>query len=550
MNYITVLIFFTSFFLEIFNSHAVLIKCYVDDISNFDETNNYVETEKFCDFDIPIDNINDGKINLNDLKKNIKNKDFLKNNYTPNISNNIENYIITEAYYYNYTQTILNFEDENIIIPKNILNDIKNNSTPHRSIEISFISKESFEKLKSIKITKIVSLVEGVKKWCRTGYVMDLKNLQEGFYKENWNYSIFNYVFHNFQKTIKEWEGKLKMKFLNDKSDFKILQDGKEINILQCLQNNKCDNLTIELQFAYQFMFDVEYKSKNENYEIRDDFEKEIYKDENGNEYKTLKDSHKDFGEGCTYYEKLCIIIKKKEDFEETIKRNFYSENDYKDLDFKINDIDIDSINLENLLGEKNKLTVICSEFSEYVKSYVIHVTFSVGNTVAGVQVSDYEICQELYKINGKMLAFEKKEDITAENIKKKLKIINENAILNEISVPGYTTVNSDKKFYLDDFYDGMYISLKINKKYASDNNIIRSKKTNKVAQNNFNYPHKIFNLENSESIDKNHENPPKNNKNNSDKTITNLNSNNSISNLNGGPNCCCSCCANCCKQI
>ena len=148
------------------------------------------------------------------------------------------------------------------------------------------------------------------------------------------------------------------------------------------------------------------------------------------------------------------------------------------------------------------------------------------------------------------MLAFEKKEDITAENIKKKLKIINENAILNEISVPGYTTVNSDKKFYLDDFYDGMYISLKINKKYASDNNIIRSKKTNKVAQNNFNYPHKIFNLENSESIDKNHENPPKNNKNNSDKTITNLNSNNSISNLNGGPNCCCSCCANCCKQI
>ena len=116
MNYITVLIFFTSFFLKIFNSHAVLIKCYVDDISNFDETNNYVETKKFCDLDIPIDNINDGKINLNDLKKNIKNKDFLKNNYTPNISNNIENYIITEAYYYNYTHDALEAEDPDIFI--------------------------------------------------------------------------------------------------------------------------------------------------------------------------------------------------------------------------------------------------------------------------------------------------------------------------------------------------------------------------------------------------------------------------------------------------
>ena len=548
MNYITVLIFFTSFFLEIFNSHAVLIKCYVDDISNFDETNNYVETEKFCDFDIPIDNINDGKINLNDLKKNIKNKDFLKNNYNPDISNNIENYIITNAYYYNYTQTILNFEDGNIIIPNYILNGLKNNSTSKRSIEISFISKESFEKLKSIKIANIHTVVEGKTRWVSENANIELKDLQEGFYKENWNYTIFNYVFHNFQEKIKEWESKLKMKFLNDGSDFKILQDGKEINILQCLQNNKCDNLTIELQFAYQFMFDVEYKSKNENYEIRDDFEKEIYEDENGNKYKKLKYSHENFGENCTYYEKLCIIIKKKENFEETIKRNFYSENDYKDLDFKINDIDIDSINLENLLGEKNKLTVICSEFSEYVKSYVIHVTFSVGNTVAGVQVSDYEICQELYKINGKMLAFEKKEDITAGNIKKKLKINNENAILNEISVPEYTTVNSDKKFDLDNFYDGMYISLKINKDYALKNNIIRSKKTNKVAQNNFNCQNKIFDLENSESIDKNHENSTKNNKNNSDKTITNLNSNNNISNLNGGPNCCCSCCANCYK--
>ena len=546
MNYITVLIFFTSFFLEIFNSHAVLIKCYVVDISNFDETNNYVETEKFCDFDIPIDNINDGKINLNDLKKNIKNKDFLKNNYTPDISNNIENYIITNAYYYNYTQTILNFENGNIIIPNYILNDLKKNSTSRRSIEISFISKESFEKLKSIKITEIVSLVEGVEKWCRTGYGMDLANLQEGFYKENWNYSIFNYVFHNFQEKIKEWESKLKMKFLNDGSDFKILQDGKEINILQCLQNNKCDNLTIELQFAYQFMFDVEYKSKNENYEIRDDFEKEIYEDENGNKYKKLKYSHENFGENCTYYEKLCIIIKKKENFEETIKRNFYSENNYKDLDFKINDIDIDSINLENLLGEKNKLTVICSEFSEYVKSYVIHVTFSVDNTVAGVQVSDYEICQELYKINGKMLAFEKKEDITAENIKKKLKINNENAILNEISVPGYTTVNSDKNFDLDNFYDGMYISLKINKKYALKNNIIRSKNTGAVAQNNFNCTNKIFDLKNSESIDKNHENSPKNN--------TKIIPKSSTKHISNYPpnltthNCCCYCCANCCK--
>lgn len=164
MNYITVLIFFTSFFLEIFNTHAVLIKCYVDDISNFDETNNYVETEKFCELDIPIDNINDCKINLDNLKKIIKNQKNLVDdpNYDKNISNNIENYIITNAYYYNFSQIILNFENGNIIIPKNILNDIKNNSTPQRSIEISFISKESFEKLKSIKISKIVSLVEGV----------------------------------------------------------------------------------------------------------------------------------------------------------------------------------------------------------------------------------------------------------------------------------------------------------------------------------------------------------------------------------------------------
>lgn len=538
MNYITVLIFFTSFFLEIFNSHAVLIKCYVDDISNFDETNNYVETKKFCDLDIPIDNINDGKINLNDLKKNIKNKDFLKNNYTPYISNNIENYIITNAYYYNYTQTILNFENGNIIIPNYILNDLKKNSTSRRSIEISFISKESFEKLKSIKITKIVSLVEGVEKWCRTGYGMDLANLQEGFYKENWNYSIFNYVFHNFQKTIKEWEGKLKMKFLNDKSDFKILQDGKEINILQCLKNNNLDNLTIELHFAYQFMFDVEYKSKNKDFEIRDDFEEGIYEDENGNEYKKLEYS-KEIGERCNYYKNLVIIIKKKEDFEETIKRNFYSENDYKDLDFKINNIDINSVNLENLLGEKNKLTVICSEFSEYVKSYVIHVTFSVDNTVAGVQVSDYEICQELYKINGKMLAFEKKDDITAENIKKKLKINNENAILNEISVPGYTTVNSDKNFDLDNFYDGMYISLKINKDYALKNNIIRSKNTGEVSSNNYDARVQIF---------KNDKlpNSPKNNT-----KIIPKSSTKHISNYPPNlttPNCCCSCCSKCCK--
>lgn len=537
MNYITVLIFFTSFFLEIFNSHAVLIKCYVDDISNFDETNNYVETKKFCDLDIPIDNINDGKINLNDLKKNIKNKDFLKNNYTPDISNNIENYIITNAYYYNYTQTILNFENGNIIIPNYILNDLKKNSTSRRSIEISFISKESFEKLKSIKITEIVSLVEGVEKWCRTGYVMDLKNLQEGFYKENWNYSIFNYVFHNFQKTIKEWEGKLKMKFLNDKSDFKILQDGKEINILQCLKNNNLDNLTIELQFAYQFMFDVEYKSKNENYEIRDDFEKEIYEDENGNKYKKLKYSHENFGENCTYYEKLCIIIKKKENFEETIKRNFYSENDYKDLDFKINDIDIDSINLENLLGEKNKLTVICSEFSEYVKSYVITLCFAVNNFEAGVWVSEYSICKELDRMKSKKLAFTKKEYITAENIKKKLNIIDDEAISNEITIAKYN--NHNEKFESNKFYDGISIYLKINKDYALKNNIIRSKNTEAVSSNNYDARVQIF---------KNDKlpNSPKNNT-----KIIPKSSTKHISNYQPNlttHNCCCSCCANCCK--
>ena len=539
MNYITVLIFFTSFFLEIFNSHAVLIKCYVDDISNFDETNNYVETKKFCDLDIPIDNINDGKINLNDLKKNIKNKDFLKNNYTPDISNNIENYIITNAYYYNYTQTILNFENGNIIIPNYILNDLKKNSTSRRSIEISFISKESFEKLKSIKITEIVSLVEGVEKWCRTGYVMDLKNLQEGFYKENWNYSIFNYVFHNFQKTIKEWEGKLKMKFLNDKSDFKILQDGKEINILQCLKNNNLDNLTIELQFAYQFMFDVEYKPKNEDFEIRKDFEKEIYENKNGDEYKTLKDS-KEIGEKCNYYKKLCIIIKKKDDFKETIKRKFYSGDEYENLNFKINNNDINSIDPISLLDKKNKLTVICSEFSEYVKSYVINLNFAVDNKPAGIYVSEHSICKELYSMQNKKLAFTKKEDITAENIKKKLKIVDKNLIEDKILMSS-GIYNDENKIEFDQnkFFDSMEIYLKINKDYALKNNIIRSKNTEAVSSNNYDARVQIF---------KNDKlpNSPKNNT-----KIIPKSSTKHISNYQPNlttHNCCCSCCANCCK--
>ena len=546
MNYITVLIFFTSFFLEIFNTHAVLIECYVNDISNFDKTNNYVETKQFCNLDIPIDNINDDKINLDNLKKIIKNQKNLVDdpNNDKNIINNIENYIITEAYYYKYDQTILNFEKGNIIIPKNILNNLKNSPQGHNNcIVIEFISEESFEKLKSATFSNINIKVEDETKNYLVGITIKLGNLQEGCYKKDWDYTILQCVIQNISGNIEEWEGELKMKFLNDGSDFKILQDGKPVNILQCLKNNNLNNLTLELQFAYQFMFNVEYKPKNKDYKIRDDFDEEDFKNENGNEYKTLKDS-KEIGEKCKYYKNLVIIIKKKEDFKKTIKEKFKSEDRYRDLDFKINDnFDIDYKNLENLLGKKNKLTVICSEFSEYVKSYVVDINFAVDNKHAGVWVSEYSICKELDNMKSKKLAFTKKEDITAENIKKKLKIVDKNLIEDKILM--YSGVRDDEnkiEFDQNKFFDSMQIYLNINKEYALNNNIIIEKKTNTVSSNNYNAKVQIFN-------DDKLPNSPENNKNDSDKTITNLNSNNGISNLNGGPNCCCvNCCANCCK--
>ena len=538
MNYYYILIFFTSFFLEIFNSHAVLIECYIDYIDNFNETNNLVKNEKFCELNIPSDNINDGKINLNDLKNNI-NK-YLTKNFISDITNNIENYIVTEAYHNKpYDIKYLNFENGYIIIPNDILNDLKNNSTD--SITISFISEDNFEKLKSIKISEIVSLVEGVENLGAMGYTIDLTNLQEGFYKENWNYSIFNYVFHNFQKTIEEWEGELKMKFLNNGSDFRILQNGNPVNILQCLKNNNLDNLTLELQFAYQFMFDVEYKSKNKDFEIRNDFAEEDFKNGNGNEYKTLKHSN-EVGEECIFYKNLVIIIKKKKDFKETIKEKFKSEDSYRDLDFKINDtFDIDSVNPEDLLGKKNKLTVICSEFSEYVKSYVVNLNFAVDNKPAGVYISEFSVCKKLGDLIFKNLAFPKKEDITAENIKKKLKIVDKNLIKDKILMN--SGVYGDKKkikFDQNKFSDGIDIYLNINKKYALENNIIIKKETDTVSSNNYDAKVQIFK-------DDKLPNSPKNNT-----KIIPKSSTKHISNYPPNlttPNCCCvNCCSKCCK--
>ena len=416
---------------------------------------------------------------------------------------------------------------------------------------LNFLSEENFKKLKSIKITKIFCSVEGVEISSVIGSVMDLTNLQEGFYKKNWNYSIFNYVFHNFQKKIEELENELKMKFLNDGSDFRILQNGNPVNILHCLKNGNLDNLTLELQFSYKLIFEVEYKSKNKDFEIRDDFEEEDFKNENGNEYKTLKYSHKDFGERCNYYKNLVIIIKKKDDFIGSLKKNFYSEDSHTDLNFIINNTDINSVDINNLLGKKNNLKVICSEFSEYVKSYVINLRFAVDNITAGIYKSEYSICKQLSDLNPKKLAFIKKEDITAKNIKKKLNIINDNAISDEITIE-VSENKHNENFNLNKFRDGMYICLNINKDYALENNIIVSKEPDKVAENNFNATVNIFNNKKSESGNYNQQNfdinidkstkkikdIKKDNKNN--KYIKN------IKNLN--PKCCCNCCLNCCK--
>lgn len=558
MNYYQIFFLFVSF-LGIFNSHAILIDCNVADISKLDK-DNYPEYINFCKLNIPPEEITHNKINLNNLKNIIKNKKSLvKNtNNDENIIDNIEHYFILNAYHYTLGTTDLNFEDGNIIIPDYNLKKLKNGKNyENNCIVLNFLSEENFKKLKSIKITKIFCSVEGVEISSVIGSVMDLTNLQEGFYKKNWNYSIFNYVFHNFQKKIEKWEDELKMKFLNDGSDFRILQNGNPVNILHCLKNGNLDNLTIELQFAYQFMFDVEYKSKNKDFEIRDDFDEEDFKNENGNEYKTLKYSHADFGERCNYYKNLVIIIKKKDDFIGSLKEKFSSEDGYKDLDFKINDTDIDSVNLETLLGKKNKLTIICSELSEYVKSYMITLGFAVNKIEAGVWVSEYSICKELNSILYKNLAFTKKEYITAENIKKKLKIVDKNLIEDKILMNS-GIYGDEKKIEFDQnkFFDGMQIYLIINKGYALENNIIDSKEPNKPAKNNFNADVKIFDNKNSESGNYNQQNfdinidkstkkikdIKKDNKNNKDnKDIKN------IKNLN--PKCCCNCCLNCCSN-
>ena len=553
MSYYPIFFLFVSF-LGIFNSHAILIKCNVVDISKLDK-DNYPEYINFYNLDIPSKEITE-KTNINFIKNKIKRKknllkEFVLDNQKEDIINNIKNYIILNACHCTYGITYLNFESSNIIIPDYNLKKLKNEENGENNyIVLNFLSEENFKKLKSITIKNLLATVEGeTKSFIKIN--ISITNLQEGFYKKNWNYSIFNYVFHNFQKKIEELENELKMKFLNDGSDFRILQNENPVNILHCLKNNKCGNLSIELQFSYKLIFEVEYKSKNKDFEIRDDFEEEDFKNENGNEYKTLKYSHKDFGERCNYYKNLVIIIKKKDDFIGSLKKNFYSEDSHTDLNFIINNTDINSVDINNLLGKKNNLKVICSEFSEYVKSYVINLRFAVDNITAGIYKSEYSICKQLSDLNPKKLAFIKKEDITAKNIKKKLNIINDNAISDEITIE-VSENKHNENFNLNKFRDGMYICLNINKDYALENNIIVSKEPDKVAENNFNATVNIFNNKKSESGNYNQQNfdinidkstkkikdIKKDNKNN--KYIKN------IKNLN--PKCCCNCCLNCCK--
>ena len=71
MNYYPIFFLFVSF-LEIFNSHAILIECYVEDISKLTKDNK-PEYINFCKLDIPSEEITE-KTNINFIKNKIKEK--------------------------------------------------------------------------------------------------------------------------------------------------------------------------------------------------------------------------------------------------------------------------------------------------------------------------------------------------------------------------------------------------------------------------------------------------------------------------------------------
>lgn len=562
MNYYNYLFFFASFFLQIFNVSAftVRIKCDVLDIANTGDRTT------FCELNIDSKNFEDG-IDIVDLKLKIKKKENYPTGFNPDVQqqsiiNNIDKYIMLNARYQGSSPEYrIEFRENNVVIPKNIVQALEKRGNmynyDYNHIKIEFISKEDFKKLEYLNFQKIEVYVEDENLVNSEKLNYPLSDLREGCFcgewdtyklskwnsisdKDVWKLAVAKHIASKFKTKINEWKNARRMEILNKVDTFKILQGNKEINIIDYIKSGRKDPLTLRLCLKYQFKFKVKYESKNKDFQIRSDFEEGENDDEWYNPCKKLKESNA-VGEECWFYDKLTINIKNKADFVDEIKKHFKEFTDWGRLEYKIGEndddgVDIENVRPENLLGKENlTLRVICSEWTEYVESYVFNgVGFTVDKLPAGEEYSKYSICEELDKMKNYMMAFSKTEDINPENITQKLKIRNENKPLftKVLMYQGYDS-NEQIDFDIKNFHNGTKLYLEINAEAALGKNIIRQKTPGIESKNNYQATTKISDMEfyDKKPTDFSEEHTPT--------KIPNI----------GGPDICCSCCTKCCKS-